>query len=80
MYKCAHLVFVRFFEKEVIMTEKLTITTKKFKGETSTITTRLPVELIAKIDDAAKKTGRNRNDIVQKCIEFAMNNLEISEG
>jgi len=62
------------------MTEKLTITTKKYKGETSTITTRLPVDLIAKIDDAAKKTGRNRNDIVQKCIEFAMNNLEINEG
>jgi predicted DNA-binding protein len=61
------------------MAEKLTITPKKYKGETSTITTRLPAELIAKIDDAVKKTGRNRNDIVQKFIEYAVENLEITE-
>ena len=61
------------------MAEKLTITAKKYKGETSTITTRLPLELIAKIDDAVKKTGRNRNDIVQKFIEYAVDNLEIPE-
>ena len=57
--------------------KKLMITTKKYKGETSTITTRLPVELISRIDDIVQKTGRNRNDIVQKCIEFAVDNLEI---
>ena len=61
------------------MAEKLTITAKKYRGETSTITTRLPLELIAKIDETVKKTGRNRNDIVQKFIEYAMDNLEISE-
>ena len=61
------------------MAEKFTITTKKYKGETSTVTTRLPAELIAKIDDAVKRTGRNRNEILQKCIEYALDNLEISE-
>ncbi len=59
---------------------KLTIMPKKYKGETSTVTTRLPAELIAKIDDAVKRTGRNRNEILQKCIEYALDNLEISEG
>ncbi len=59
---------------------KLTISAKKYRGETSTITTRLPAELIDKIDDTVKKTGRTRNEIVQKFIEFAVENLEISEG
>lgn len=59
------------------MAEKLTIKAKKYKGETSTITTRLPLELITKIDEAVKKTGRNRNDIVQRLIEYAVENLEI---
>ena len=59
--------------------KKLTITTKKYKGETATITTRLPAELIEKIDDIVKRTGRNRNDIMQKCIEYAVANVEISD-
>ena len=58
---------------------KLAITPKKYRGETSTITTRLPAELIQKIDETVKKTGRTRNDIVQKFIEYAIENLEISE-
>ena len=58
---------------------KLTINPKKYKGETSTITTRLPAELIEKIDETVKITGRTRNDIVQRFIEYAVENLEISE-
>ena len=61
------------------MAEKLMITPKKYKGETSTITTRLPLELIAKIDETMKRTGRNRNDIVQRFIEYAVDNLEIAD-
>ena len=59
--------------------QKLLINPKKYKGETSTITTRLPAELIERIDDTVKKTGRTRNDIVQKLIEYAVENLEITE-
>lgn len=60
-------------------TNKLTITPKKYKGETSTITTRLPAELIARIDETVKLTGRNRNEIVQRFIEYAIENLEIKK-
>ncbi len=59
--------------------QKLLINPKKYRGETSTITTRLPAELIERIDDTVKKTGRTRNDIVQKFIEYAVENLEITE-
>lgn len=59
---------------------KLTITMKKYQGETSVISLRLPVELVASLDEIAKTTGRTRNDIMQRCLEFSIENLEISEG
>ena len=75
--KMIHIVLGR---KVIAMSDvKLTIMPKKYKGETATITTRLPAELIERIDDTVKKTGRTRNDIVQRFIEFAVENLEISE-
>ncbi len=59
---------------------KLKITMKKYQGETSVISLRLPVELVATLDEIAKTTGRTRNDIMQKCLEFSIDNLEIGEG
>jgi hypothetical protein len=85
VYRCAQFILilnkVLHGPKEVlIMAEnKLTINPKKYKGETSTITTRLPAELIEKIDETVKITGRTRNDIVQRFIEYAVENLEIGE-
>ena len=60
------------------MTEKkLVIPPKRFKGESGIISVRLPNDLIKSIDDIAEKTGRTRNDIIQKCLEFSVDNLEI---
>lgn len=59
------------------MERKLVVKTKKFKGETSVVSSRLPNELLRQIDDIAEKTGRTRNEIVQLCLEFAVDNLEI---
>ncbi len=58
---------------------KLKITMKKYQGETSVISLRLPVELVATLDEIAKTTGRTRNDIMQRCLEFSVENLEIEE-
>ena len=33
--------------------------------------------LIDKLDDIARKTGRSRNELIQMCIDFALENLEI---
>lgn len=66
--------------KEVRMAEKkLEISAKKYRGETSTVTTRLSVELIEKLDKISEQTGRTRNEIIQKCIEFAVDNIQITE-
>ena len=44
------------------------------------VSTRLPNTLIEKVDEIASLTGRTRNELVQKCIEFAIENLEIKEN
>lgn len=58
---------------------KLSIKSRKFKGESSVISARIPSDMVDKIDSISKKTGRNRNEIIQMCLEFALENVEISE-
>lgn len=63
------------------MTEKkLVISSKKFRGETSVLSVRLPNDMIESLDAIAAKTGRTRNEIVLKCLVFAIDNLEITEA
>lgn len=57
--------------------KKLIISPKKYKGETSVVSTRLPVEMIKNLDSIAEKTGRNRNEIIMLCLEYAIDNLII---
>lgn len=57
--------------------KKLIILAKKFRGESSVVSVRLPNELIKHIDEIAQKTGRTRNEIIQICLEFAAENLEV---
>lgn len=57
--------------------KKLIISSKRFKGETGVVSVRLPNELIKSLDEVAVKTGRTRNEIIQICLEFSINNLEI---
>lgn len=62
------------------MDKKLIITSKKYRGETMVVSTRLTNELVEQLDKIAEKTGRTRNDIIQTCLEFAVDNLEIKEN
>jgi predicted DNA-binding protein len=59
--------------------KKMTIVSKKYKGVSSVISTRVPIEIVHKVDEIADKTGRTRNEIVLMCLEFALENLEIKE-
>lgn len=61
------------------MDKKLEIQSKKYRGETTVISSRVPVDLVEKIDSVAKKCGRTRNEIIQMCLEFAVENIEIKE-
>ena len=56
--------------------KKLFIPSKRYKGDTSVVSARLPNELIKDLDRIAENTGRNRNEIIMLCLEFAIDNLE----
>lgn len=61
------------------MTEKkLIISSKKYRGDTSVVSARLPNDLIKRIDEIAETTGRTRNEIVQRCLEFSVDYIEIN--
>lgn len=59
--------------------QKLVISSKKYRGDSSVISIRLPDDLVKKLDTIADETGRTRNEVIQKCLGFAVDNLEIKE-
>lgn len=59
------------------MEKKLIISQRRFKGDSAVVSVRLPNELVKSLDEIAEKTGRTRNEIIQKCIEFSVENLEV---
>ena len=61
------------------MAEKLVIHVRKYKGESTVVSARLPVDMVKRIDTIAEQTGRNRNEIIALCMEFALENLSMSD-
>jgi len=66
----------------LIMEEKkLILTPKKFKTDSTTIiSARVSTELMKKIENLAKKTNRNRNEMVQILLDYAVDNVVIKDG
>ena len=56
--------------------ERFSIPPRRFRGETAVVASRLPVELISLLDDLSRKTGRSRNEVIQLCLEYAIDNME----
>lgn len=78
-YKCITMKSQNDYEEVNEMEERtLIIQSKKYRGESTVVSMRLPTELINEIDNIAKTTGRTRNEIMQTCLEFAVDNLRIS--
>ena len=59
--------------------EKLKIPPKRYRKETSVVSARLPKDMIDDLDRIASETGRNRNEIISLCLEFALEHLEEGE-
>lgn len=38
---------------------------------------RIPKDLLADLDKAAKESNRTRNEVLMMCLEFALENMEI---
>lgn len=60
--------------------KKLTLRPHKYNGESTVISMRLPKDMLAEIDKVATDTGRTRNEILILCMEFALENIQITEN
>lgn len=59
------------------MDKKLKVSMKKYKGETSVVSLRMPNELIDKLDAICEQTGRTRNELIIKGLDFALDNIVV---
>ena len=60
--------------------KKLIISSKKFRGDSSVVSVRLPNDMIEKLDAIAEQTGRTRNEIIQKCLAYSIENIEVADN
>ena len=58
---------------------KFQITPKKYIGESSVVSLRMPKDMLRDIDEIAAKTGRTRNEFMLMSLEHALDHLEIEE-
>jgi len=58
---------------------KFQITPKKYSGESSVVSMRMPRDMLRDIDTAAARVGRTRNEFLLMSLEFALDHLEIEE-
>ena len=53
------------------------IARKKYTGETSIVSMRMPKDMLSDIDAVAAETGRTRNEVMMMSMEFALKHLKI---
>ena len=58
---------------------KFQIKPKKYTGESSVVSMRMPRDMLRDIDGIAAKTGRTRNEFMLMSLEFALDHLEVEE-
>jgi hypothetical protein len=49
------------------------------KQDKEAISIRLPVKLLETVDRTAAKVDISRNELINQCIEFALENLELPQ-
>ncbi|MBQ8759562.1 MAG: ribbon-helix-helix protein, CopG family [Clostridia bacterium] len=64
--------FVNKNQKKFIVTPKI--------ERSVTLTVRLETELNNYIEEIARKSGRSRNELINKALRFAFDNLEFYSG
>ena len=55
---------------------KLHISAKKYIGESTVVSMRLPRDMVKEFDDIAEATGRTRNEVLTMCLEFALDHMD----
>ena len=58
---------------------ELRVTQKRYTDASTVISARFPKDLVRDIDSVAEKTGRTRNELLQLCLEFALQHMKVEE-
>lgn len=48
-------------------------------GKTAVVSVRLSEDTIRRLDTITSRTGHSRNELIQLCVEFGLENMEIKE-
>ena len=72
------IIIINTFERSITVSDKkLVIQKHKYTEETIVTSMRIPKDLLADLDKAARESNRTRNEILMMCLEFALENMEI---
>lgn len=52
---------------------------KKYTGESTVVSMRMPRDMVQELDRIAASTGYTRTELVMACLEFSMNHMEIMQ-
>lgn len=55
----------------------LKIESKKYTGESTVVSMRMPRDMVKEIDNIAAITGHTRTELMMMCLEFSLNHMEI---
>lgn len=55
----------------------LRIEPKKYTGESTVVSIRMPRDMVQDLDQIAAVTGYTRTELMMACLEFSMNHMEI---
>lgn len=55
----------------------LKIEPKKYTGESTVVSMRMPRDLVTEIDGIAAATGYTRTELMMMCLEFSLRHMEI---
>ena len=78
-YYIWHLAIIIILRKEAIaMSDNKFIVTPKDE-KSVTITIRISSEINSKLEQLSMQSNRSRNELINKALEFAFNNLEFAD-
>ena len=55
----------------------LRIEPKKYTGESTVVSIRMPRDMVQDLDQIAAATGYTRTELMMACLDFSMNHMEI---
>ena len=59
---------------------KFQLTPRKYSATSTVVSVRIPRDMLKALDEAAKKAGRTRNELISLALEFALEHLDIPQS